>query len=114
MLFSEDQRDDERDDAQIDIVDAAIDDEVAKDRGEDHGQADCDGEGPQRRPRVQREDRVTVTAEPKEDRLPEAENPDIAPEEAHTQREKGEHEDDREVELQGNIREIGHRNQDNR
>src|SRR4029077_10369716 len=74
------QRDDERDDAEIDVIDAAVNDEVAKDRGEDHRQADCGGKGPHGRARVQREDGVTIPAEPKEDRLPEAENPDITPE----------------------------------
>ena len=43
-------------------------------------------------PSIQGEDRVTVAAEPEEDGLAEAQDPDIAPEEAHAEGEQGEHE----------------------
>ena len=90
MKLEEDQRDGERDDAEIDVADAAVEHEVAEQRGEQRRHQD----GQQRRHRgvaeVDGGDRVGVAAQAEERRLAEAQDAGIAPDQRQRQSEDGE------------------------
>src|SRR5882672_10904156 len=87
----QDQRHRQRDDAEIDVADAAIEHEIAEQRGERRRQHDRKQKRNRALADVEHGDRVGVGAEAEEGRLAEAENAAIAPDQRETERQDRHH-----------------------
>ena len=96
--IEQDQRHRQRDDAEIDVADAAIEHEIAEQRGEGRRQDDRQQERDGALADIEHGDRIGIGAEPEEGRLAETENAAITPDQREAERQDRHDHVDREFE----------------